>query len=84
MRKLRHVIKQPFQHGFCVLEWSKLKVHTFYALLKDAFKDKVGMLYIDTNSFFLQFFLSKTSPTKLRAVLLCGTRSTLEMCSITI
>ena len=53
MRKLRHVINKPFQHGFCVLEWSKLKMYTFYALLKDAFKDKVRMLYTDTDSFFL-------------------------------
>ena len=27
MRKLRHVINKPFQHGFCVLEWSKLKMY---------------------------------------------------------
>ena len=44
MRKLRHVINKPFQHGFCVLEWSKLKMYTFYALLKDACQDKVRML----------------------------------------
>ena len=30
-------------------------MYTFYALLKDAFKDKVCMMYTDTNSFFLQF-----------------------------
>ena len=57
MRKLRHNINKPFQHGFCVLEWSKLKMYQFYALLKDAFKDKVRMLYTDTDSFFLQFFV---------------------------
>ena len=28
-----------------------------YALLKDIFKDKVRMLYTDTDSFFLQFFV---------------------------
>ena len=28
-----------------------------YALLKDAFGDNVRMLYIDTDSFFLQFFV---------------------------
>ena len=57
MRKLRHNINKPFQHGFCVLEWSKLKMYKFYALLKDAFHDKVRMLYTDTDSFFLQFFV---------------------------
>ena len=57
MRKIRHNINKPFQHGFCVLEWSKLKMYQFYALLKDAFKDKVRMLYTDTDSFFLQFFV---------------------------
>ena len=57
MRKLRHSINKPFQHGFCVLEWSKLKMYKFYALLKDAFQDKVRMLYTDTDSFFLQFFV---------------------------
>ena len=56
MRKLRHVINKPFQHGFCVLEWSKLKMYT-YALLKNAFNDKVRMLNIDTDSVFLQFFV---------------------------
>ena len=34
-----------------------MKMYTFYALLKDAFKDKVRMLYTDTDSFFLQFFV---------------------------
>ena len=29
----------------------------FYALLKDAFGDKVRMLYTDRDSFFLQFFV---------------------------
>ena len=48
MRKLRHNINKPFQHGFCVLEWSKFKMYKFYALLKDAFKNKVRMLYTDT------------------------------------
>ena len=57
MRKLRHNINKPFQHGFCVLEWSKYKMYKFYALLKDAFQDKVRMLYTDTDSFFLQFFV---------------------------
>ena len=57
MRKLRHVINKPFQHAFCVLEWSKLKMYTFYALLKDAFKDKVRMLYTDTDSFYLHIIV---------------------------
>ena len=57
MRKLRHNINKPFQHGFCVLEWSKLHMYSFYALLKDWFKEKVRMLYTDTDSFFLQFFV---------------------------
>ena len=57
MRKLRHNINKPFQHGICVLEWSKLKMYKFYALLKDAFGDKVRMLYTETDSFFLQFFV---------------------------
>ena len=55
MRKLRHVINKQFQIGFSVLEWNKFKMAQFYALLKDAFGDKVGMLYTDTDSFFLQF-----------------------------
>ena len=37
MRKCRHLINKPFQHGFCVLEWSKYKMYTFYAKLKDVF-----------------------------------------------
>ena len=61
MRKLRHNINKPFQHGFCVLEWSKLKMYQFYALLKDAFQEKVRMLYTDTDSFFLQFFVDDLS-----------------------
>ena len=32
-------------------------MYTFYALLTDAFKDKVRMLYTDTDSFFLLFFV---------------------------
>ena len=66
MRKLRHTINKPFQHGFCVLEWSKLKMYQFYALLKDAFNDKVRMLYTDTDSFFLQFFVDDL-PTELKS-----------------
>ena len=57
MRKLCHNINKPFQHGFCVLEWSQLKMYSFYALLKYSFEDKVRMLYTDTDSFFLQFFV---------------------------
>ena len=57
IRKLLHVINKQFQHGCCVLEWSKLKMYIFYPLLKDAFKEKVRMLYTDTDSFFLQFFV---------------------------
>jgi hypothetical protein len=66
MRKLRHNINKPFQHGFCVLEWSKLKMYKFYALLKDAFHEKVRMLYTDTDSFFLQFFVEDLAK-KLRS-----------------
>ena len=65
MRKLRHVINKPCQHGFCVLEWCKLKIYT-YALLKDAFKDKVRMLYTNTDSFFLQFFVDDL-PNKIKS-----------------
>ena len=57
MRKCRHFINKPFQHGFHVLEWSKYKMYTFYAKLKDVFGDRVRMLYTDTYSFFLQFFV---------------------------
>ena len=53
MRKCRHFINKPFQHGFCVLEWSKSKMYTFYAELKDVFGERVRMLYTDTDSFFL-------------------------------
>ena len=66
MRKLGHVINKSFQHGFCVLEWSKVKMYTFYALLKDAFKDKVCMLYTDTDSYFLQFFVDDL-PNKIKS-----------------
>ena len=31
--------------------------YTFYALLKDAFNERVRMLYTDTDSFFLHFFV---------------------------
>ena len=31
--------------------------YTFYALLKDAFGEQVQMLYTDTDSFFLHFFV---------------------------
>ena len=57
MRKCHHFINKPFQHGFSVLEWSKFKMYTFYAKLKDVFGDRVRMLYTDTDSFFLQFFV---------------------------
>ena len=53
MRKFCHIIKKPFQHGFFVLKWSKLKMYTFYALLKDALKNKVRMLCTNTDSVFL-------------------------------
>ena len=53
MRKTHQFINKPFQIGFSVLEWSKYKMYTFYAKLKDTFGDKVRMLYTDTDSFFL-------------------------------
>ena len=31
--------------------------YTFYALLKDAYGERVRMLYTDTDSFFLHFFV---------------------------
>ena len=31
--------------------------YTFYALLNDAFGERVRMLYTDTDSFFLHFFV---------------------------
>ena len=31
--------------------------YTFFALLKDAFGERVRMLYTDTDSFFLHFFV---------------------------
>ena len=43
MRKCRHFINKPFHHGFCVLEWSKYKMYTFYAKLKDVFGERVSM-----------------------------------------
>ena len=58
MRTVRHVINNPFQINFSVLEWSKLKITQFYALLKDPLSDKFRMLYTDTDSFFLQFFVN--------------------------
>ena len=57
MRKLQANINKPFQHGFSVLEWSKLKMYQFYALLKDNFGDRIRMLYTDTDLLFLQFFV---------------------------
>jgi hypothetical protein len=57
IRKCNHFINKPFQHGFSVLKWSEYKMYTFYAKLKDVFGDKVRMLYTDTDSFFLQFFV---------------------------
>ena len=57
MKKIRHLINKPFQHGFSVLEWRMYKMNLFYALLKDTFGERVRMLYNDTDSFFLQFFV---------------------------
>ena len=66
LRKFCYVINKPFQHGFCVIEWSKLKMYTFYALRKDAFKDKVRMLYTETDYLFLQFFVENL-PDKIKS-----------------
>ena len=33
MRKLNHFINKPFANGFCVLEYSKLKMYGTYLLL---------------------------------------------------
>ena len=57
MRQCRHFINKPFQHGFCVLEWCKYKMYSFYAKLKNVFGKRVSMLYTNTNLFFLQFFV---------------------------
>ena len=55
MRKLCPDINKPFKVSFSVLEYSKLKMLQLNTFLKTRFGDKVSMLYIDTNSFFLQF-----------------------------
>ena len=57
MRKIGHFINKLFQHRFSVLEWSKYKMYSFYALFKDTFGKQVRMLYTDTDSFFLHFFV---------------------------
>ena len=33
MRKLNHFINKPFANGFCVLEYSKLKMYAIYLYL---------------------------------------------------
>jgi len=57
MRKLNTLIQQPFQIGFAILEWSKYRMYWFYQFLKLEFGDQVRLLYTDTDSFFLQFFV---------------------------
>ena len=47
---------------YICLDMNKIKTliflnsYIFYALLKDAFGERVRMLYTDTDSFFLHFF----------------------------
>ena len=57
MQTLCHFIYTPFQHRFCVLEWSKVKMYTFYALLKDAFNDNACMFNTDKDSVSQLFFV---------------------------
>ena len=50
------IFLQYFKIHICILVCFLYR-YTFYALLKDSFDDKVRMLYTDTDSFFLQFFV---------------------------
>ena len=43
--------------GFCVLEWSKLRMFQLWAVLKDKYKHNVRLLYTDTDSFIFQVFV---------------------------
>lgn len=57
MLKLRQYINMPFQHGFRVLECSK-KIHSFYAHFMDHLKNRVCMLYTNTDLFFFLFIIN--------------------------
>ena len=56
LRKVNQVVNKPFQTGFAILEWSKLHMYRSYATLKDQFKDKMRLLYTDTDSMIFQVF----------------------------
>lgn len=50
------LFNKPIYAGFCILEISKIVMYNFfYNILKDSYK-KINLLYMDTDSFFLEIF----------------------------
>jgi hypothetical protein len=57
-RKINQLINKPFQMGFAVLELSKLHMFKTADRLKDHFgRDKIKILYTDTDSLIIQFYV---------------------------
>ena len=56
-RKVDQMINKLFQLGFTVHEYSKLHMYRTYATLTDNFGQQMRMLYTNTDSLILQFFI---------------------------
>ena len=57
MVKAKKVCDYTFNYFKLILLSVIVYSYTFYARLKDSFKDKVRMLYTNTDSLFLHFFV---------------------------
>lgn len=61
MRKANLVLDKPLYIGFCVLEISKLHVYKlYYENFKKHYKNNIEMIYIDTDSLYMNIVNSKS------------------------
>ena len=64
MKNSNVLLDKPIIIAFMVLEIAKLEMNIYYDRLKEEFRDKIQLLYTDTDS--LKLFIKNTHPYELK------------------
>lgn len=48
-------LDKPIQLGFTILEWAKLRIYSFWYNVKQRFRNRVQLIYTDTDSLLMSF-----------------------------
>ena len=64
MKKSNVLLDKPIIIGFMVLEIAKLQMNIYYDRLKEEFRDKMQLLYTNTDS--SKLFIKNTNPYELK------------------